>query len=742
MRRVLRELGRAPARILTAVFALALAVAAIGVFAVPDVSAASLREAAKADGLPSIVFHSTDTAAVDVTSLVESVPGVERVEIQAETVVSPTMAPEDLLEVIGHDIESQEMDVLRLTDGRLPAASGEVVVTEGIAPIGTLIEVTPTRGPPLDLEVVGVGSTSYWAGEEVAFASTETVADLGGLVGTNRFVVRADDDSADALRALVDDVREALATEGITLTEFPLTVPDGTHPIESEISEISSLIGMLGVVAGIVALVLLGSTTNTLITERTQEVAVMRALGARTRPLRRRLRRLAVGIAAAAAVIGIPLGVVIANYIARMVLEEFLGMTPGFAVSWQVVVGSILFALIGARVVAARAARRVTKIELAAALRDRDGSPYGRRLGERLAAKVRLTGLLDRAALRNGFHRRARSLATIAQITAAMAALMIITSLTTSVNDFNAAEVEPWQWQSATAPAGGDLSIDAGIADGTPGAEAVIDVYGEYDSWDVEFFGMSTDTRMIDTTVDDGTWLTGGDGQAVVATGFAAHNGIELGDVVEVDLASGPHQYEVVGLHPYIGRTMFIETGQLAADLGAPGMANRVLSLDAASGVELPGASTVVYAAGAEEERAARDMIVKIFGAIGLVIVSVAGMAVASGLAVGLYERRHEFAALQAMGGRRRHVFRMVSAELLPLAIAGIGLGLVAGYAGAKWIMDSFSSANAVELGFTYATGAVPVAVAVVVFGSLLLAGLIVRRATRLPVAVTLRGAS
>ena len=75
--------------------------------------------------------------------------------------------------------------------------------------------------------------------------------------------------------------------------------------------------------------------------------------------------------------------------------------------------------------------------------------------------------------------------------------------------------------------------------------------------------------------------------------------------------------------------------------------------------------------AGDAEEQAARDMIVKIFGAIGLVIVSVAGMAVASGMAVGLYERRHEFAALQAVGGRRRHVFRMVFAELLPLAAVG-----------------------------------------------------------------------
>ena len=137
-----------------------------------------------------------------------------------------------------------------------------------------------------------------------------------------------------------------------------------------------------------------------------------------------------------------------------------------------------------------------------------------------------------------------------------------------------------------------------------------------------------------------------------------------------------------------------------------------------------------------------KNSIVVIFGAIGLVVVSVAALAVASGLAVGIFERRHEYATLRAMGGRRRHVFQVVMAELLPLAVAGLAIGLVAGYGGAAWIMNSFEVSNAVEIGFTYATGVIPVVTVVVVAGSALLALAMTRRVTRRPVAVTLRGSS
>lgn len=742
MRQTLREIRRAPARIIVSVFALALAIGAIGVFAIPTVASSSLRAAAAADNLADIVIATTDSRDVDVEILLEPLGNVQSLDVQVVTDVSTNMDTADsaLLKVIGFDTQSQEVDIVSADIGRLPQDGAEVLVTDGVAALGSTILLAGQDGTTSNLTVVGVGGTSFWSGTNAAFTSLDTARSLAGLDGVNRIVIAADNVGQDELRATAESARTMLAREDIAMTFLPIVFANDAHPVEVDIEQVSSLIGILGVVAGLVALVLLGSTTNTLITERAREVAVMRALGARSRPLRRRLRRLAVGIAIAAVVIGIPLGILISNVIARLVLQEFVGVTPGVAVSLPVIVGSVLFALVGARLVATRAARRVTKIPLASALRDRDGSPFGRRLGERVAARIRLGGLLDRTAFRNTVHRRARSTAIVAQTTAAVAALLIIASIATTINDYNAATIEPFNWVSRTSVAGPGLDIDADIANDDQRSEASIDVFGEYGGWEVDVRGLESDTLMIDRGLDQGLWFEQ-PGEVVVSTGFAERVGIDVGDDIEVLLASGPTNYRVTGLHPDRGRSIFTGIEPLAEDLGSPGMANIIYSLDAQPAIEMPAMPETVYLEALSDD-GGRQAIILIFGAIGLVVVSVAGLAVASGLAVNVYERRHEYAALQAIGGRKRHVFRVVSAELIPLAVLGIGFGLVAGYFGAQAIAASFEASNAVEIGFTFAVGAVPAAAIVVLVGSLAIGGLMMRRVTRQPAAVTLRSAA
>ncbi len=738
MRRSLAELRRAPVRIVTTVVALALAVGAIGVFAIPTVSTSSLRDAAERDRLADITLDTTDTGSAAVDGL-DDVPNVTAVEGQVLAHVAA--ADGRPLTVLGKDFSTQHLDVVAVDEGRLPAAPGEIVVADGRAEVGARVDVTGADGTSTSLTVVGAGGTGSGTDAGLVFASTGTAAALADVTGVNRVVVAAEDTAAGALDRTADALRARLAADGVGLTDLPGTRPGGRHPIEADIEQVSSLVGLLGVVAGLVALVLLGSTTNTLITERTREVAVMRALGARPRPLRRRLRRLAVGIAAVAVVIGVPLGVVVSNVIARLVLQEFVGLTRGLAVSVPVMVGSALFALAGAELVAARAARRVTRRELAAALRDRDGSPYGRRRSERIAARLPGGRLLDRVAWRDGLHRRSRSLAILAQITAAVAALLTVASLATTVNAFDEAQYDGWNWATRTSVAGPGLDVDAAVADADPRSEVAVLAAGEHDGWEVDVVGLERNTAMIDAELDAGRWYDG-PREAVLATGYAERVGVSVGDAVDVRLASGTHAYRVTGLHSTIGRTVLLDRDGLAADLGSPGHGNVLLSLDATPATTLDGPTEVVDLRELNGDDSGRRAILLIFAAIGAVVVSVAGLAVLSGLAVVVHERRRELAALQAIGGRRRHVFRAVLAELVPLAAGGCALGFLAGYLGARWIIGSFEASNAVEIGFTFATGAIPAVVAVVVVGSLLVCGVMVRRVTHRPPAVTLRSAT
>lgn len=84
----------------------------------------------------------------------------------------------------------------------------------------------------------------------------------------------------------------------------------------------------------------------------------------------------------------------------------------------------------------------------------------------------------------------------------------------------------------------------------------------------------------------------------------------------------------------------------------------------------------------------------------------------------------------------------VVSAELLPLAMAGLAVGVIAGYVGSDAIMRSFENADAVEIGLVFATGAIPIAVAVVLLGCIVIAGSMVRRIGHRSLAETLRSAA
>lgn len=735
MRSMMRQFGRAPGRILASIFALALAVGAIGVLAVPTVSEGTLHDAVERDGLADIVVDTTPLEPGRPEQL-ERIDGVRRAE--AEASIAVRLGDGSLSRMIGLDFGSQTMDRVQLDAGDLPAAANEVVTSPSIGAIG---DVVVADG--VDYEIVGHGSTLWWSDSDVLYAPLDTVTELSAGGGTNRLVVTADDDSEASLRRISDAIRSELEVTGDTFTTFPILMPDGSTPIDGDISQISTLIGLLGVFAGLVALVLLASTTNTLIAERTREVAVMRALGGRDRQLRRRLRRIALGITGISLVIGLPLGIAISNLIARMVLEEFVGITPSIAVDWKVVGLSAAGALLGARLVAARAARKVVKLPLAEALRDREGRPFGRGRIQRLVARIPTGGLFGRLATRASVHRPAHTVAVVVQVSAAVGAAFLIPSLTASVNEFNSASFAPWSWESLTIARDPGLSFDRTIVDDRPGAEAGVWVDGEIEEWEVDVYGLRVDTEFFDPMISEGTWLRPGTRDAVLSAGFAARNSIHVGETVTLELAAGSVTYDVVGVSDDYARAIYLDRAVLAADLGAPGRANTVWSDRSDPGVDWGVAvrtDTVDEIAAADQ--AGRDAIVLIFGAIGLIVAGVAALAVMSSMTVSLYERRHELAALQAIGARRRRLRGLVIREIVPVATLGIVGGLALGALGNRGIIASFESSNAIDIGVVDAFDAIPIIVGGTIVSLIALSTLIVRSATRRPVTVTLRGAA
>ncbi len=735
MRPAWRQFRRAPARIIASIFALSLAIGAVGVMAIPSVARQPLRDVATRDGLADLVVSTTALDPQQLGSLA-AIRGVERVESSTSSIVDVDGGD---VAVVGMQLVDQQIDRLHVVDGRLPAADDEALASPGFHDIGDIVSVGVTT-----LHVVGHGETLWFGGTETLYTTMRSALAISGSDGPDRVAIVAKVDTSRSLHRIADDVRAEIAKNGDTFTSFPFFLPGERTPIEDDIQQISTLIGLLGIVAGIVALVLLASTTNTLITERSRDTAIMRALGSGARPLRRRLRRLALGITAAALVIGLPLGVVIANVIARLVLREFVGITPKFGFSIPVVVGTAAAAMFGARLVSARAARRVTKLPLAEAMRDREGAPFGRRFSDRWLSRVPTGGLLTRVALRSSAHRRTRAVAVVAQIAAGVGALLVITSLTTSVNNFNDAARAPWHWGSMTTAGPNGLPFDSTVIRGTAGQELAIRVDGQVNGLDLDIFGLSPDTAMFSAPMRAGAWLgTAGEPEVVVSAGFAKRTNIGVGDTVEVGLPSGAVRYRVVGTVDDHGRAVYLDGAVLGAALGSPGGYNLVLSGD-----EMPTLHTSVPFATqtmgqlAQQGEDARASFVLIFASIAAIVAAVAALAVVSTMSVNLYERRHEFAAVQAIGGRRRIVRGLIARELLPLGAVGIAVGLLAGYFGTRGIIGSFEASNSIDIGTVFAVRSLPAIVAGTLIGLMGLAAVVARGAGRRPIAPTLRGAT
>ncbi len=85
-----------------------------------------------------------------------------------------------------------------------------------------------------------------------------------------------------------------------------------------------------------------------------------------------------------------------------------------------------------------------------------------------MVAALPTGGLIGRMALRAGAHRRARTLAVLTQLAAGVAAVIVVASLSASVQGFNEAELEPWRWESAA------YAVDAGLPFNSDAAAAAV----------------------------------------------------------------------------------------------------------------------------------------------------------------------------------------------------------------------------------------------------------------------------
>ena len=687
----------------------------------------------------------------------------------------------------GHGWESASLSSLTLASGRAPAAPDEVVLDASTAAathlhVGSTAPLRTASGT-MPVRVVGVTSQGFASQAAIYFDTAEarTLAGHDGLVDAIGVFPAGDPD------ATATDVRNLLVSADAGTVPVPVVhTGDSRGAAEFPDSANASvrLISMGAVLGGtslIVAVLVVVGTFALSIQQRQREIAVLRAVAATGKQVRKMIggEALAVGLAAgvAGALVGLPLGAWLHG---EFVALDIIPANVPVVLSVFPVFASVLATVVAGWAAARISARRATRIRPVEALGEAELKPPRVSVVRALFGVLAIAGATVLTALLTVLHSDGAStpvcfnavllwciaLALLGPWVARSAVAVLGVPLRLSrvggylaANNLRAAAprlasvITPLTLmtamactilfsQTSVADAATAQRAAGNVADYVVGSKVPAGAASEVKAVP----GVRTVTQVLHATVRTGLndrnvlgvtpaglgdtldlGVTAGSIGALTGPDTAAAalgQGYRVGSQVSMTLPDGtPAQVTIVALY---SRQLGFGDLVLAHSLLAPHVD---VPLDDELLVRAPGVGRAALAAALKGEpglgirdrvqaqASSNDAGAKI-GYVTLgLIVAFTAIAVVNTLAMSISDRRREFAALRLTGATRRQVQRMLGWETATAVAVATALGLAVAVA----VLTTYAS------GMTRGTGGVsmpPGALAAVVGGGAVLAAL------------------
>jgi putative ABC transport system permease protein len=782
LRKSVTDLSRRRARTFFTVATLALAVASIAFLAIPTLIDGTMQDEVRATRLAdATVWMRPLPLTADQLGELEALPNVAAVEprsrVETRVLVGERRAQARVIGV--RDFARQSVDVVRLESGALPGP-GEVLSEVQNANVGvydgsagdTLAVVGSSAAaaePSADAKVLvsGVGR-NLPGGEEVQddnvvvlYATVDTVERLSGERGFAQLAFRLDDPSPAAASETVEAVRRYLVTvPGFSgFTNLPELRAPGDWPGKVETETFSQLLGVITALALLSAVVLVSNTMTTLVAEQTGEIGIMRAVGARRRQVALVYLRTALLLGALGALVGIALGIVLSNLLARFFGSEFWAVDVAFGVDTTVVLISAVVGLLAPPLAALPAIRRGTRVDLREALEASGSAVGGQDAGDRLLRRMSFLPRTVQIGLRNLGRRRRRSLATVLIIALAVGNLLAFMGFAAAATESSRIswadhleDIRLWTGgrQPFDARAERVIRSTPGVAESQPALVNTVDLAGQ----EAFVWGMPHEP-LFRYRMADGRWFSAGEERAservaVIERNLAQSVGVEVGEQVTLRTAAGDAEFLIVGIaknQQEDGTVLFVPLTTLRSVLGRPTQVStywiRTTSSDEAlvdrtTSLLEDRLGTLGYEIGTEisyvmerDEIEANRLITTSIAILGFLIVAMSMVGLANAITMSVIERTREIGILRCVGARARDVRRIFTSEGLALALVGWLLGIPLGYALDRLLVWLTKEVVEVEIPFVFP----PWNIVIALVGTLILALLIivvpVRRATR-----------
>ncbi len=584
------DLWHRRARTLLAVLSIAAGVFAVGaIFGLTDMLLSGMNEAHQAVAPSHLNIILRQFIDRDTAEALADIPGVSGVEplniatVRYKTTPDGEWQPASV--VSRRDFEDQTYDWLQLDRGAWPGDGGigvERITSDyyGIAQGDEVIfelEGTDRAFPVTSRIRHPFVPPPDFGGNAYFFFNQEDMAHFGFPEGQYvQLLVQVSPYSEEYARDRAAAIKEQLAKQDVGVSLIIYQEPD-KHWGYDTVLGITIVLKILAVVALLTSVIIVINTTMAIITQQTDQIGVIKALGGTTRDVARVYLVGVLIFGLLALVVALPLGLLMAFFTTKQLLLLFNIDYDVFRFSPRAIVWQVLAAILAPLLAALWPVLRGAAISVREALATYGlGGDFGSSRFDRAVEHVaeRLLPSPYTIALGNMFRRKGRLLLTQLVLTLAGAMFLMVLTLSASVtytldNELNRRQydmrlgffefhrsdrievlleeypgvtaAEAWYSVAATILRQGEEMKDSG-------------------GLGAELFGIPQGSTMYRPLIIDGRWLEpADDGRvAVISRDTAEFNDLTVGDTVTVDLGDlGQADFAIIGVYQAISPDVF-----------------------------------------------------------------------------------------------------------------------------------------------------------------------------------------
>ena len=612
------------------------------------------------------------------------------------------------------DYKDQNMNRLEVLDGDWPTkrvvALGQDHVAYGI-PEGSKI-LFKVNNREYQVQSSGkiydqLAAPATFGGTAQFYVAPDFYEYMVGDKNFGRILVKAAEWDEDKVTELADRIDDRFRKIGHDSGRF-ITDPN-KHFFQDQMDGIFLLLGVLGVISLILGLLLVYNTINSIIASQTNQIGVMKAIGARTGLIVRFYLTVVIIYGLLALAVSLPLGILLAYAVSNWLVGSFGADFGGFQVSNQAIIVQSILALFAPLIAALFPIFSAARITVREAI-----STYGLStstgLLERLLTKIKFVSRLVMITISSTFRHKGRViLLQFALVLSGLVFMMVISvrdSVVYTVKDvlfsildtnitliFEDAEridhvealtldfpgikaVEMWGLTNASIRPQGAESSD--------------------DDEQTSTMGVPLPTGLYGYQLRAGRWLDPTDTAAIVLNVKQADElDVEVGDWVTIKYAEKKERnFQVVGLifDPILTTFSLVNRDVLLHDIGSVDRAQSAWIQTDEEGVQIEeaiakalrqyyadnnvqvAAQRGVFGLGSDSTTATANSFVNQFNFLvvllaimAIVIGAVGSIALSGALAMSVAERRREIGVMRAIGASSWTIFRMFIGEGLIL---------------------------------------------------------------------------